>query len=800
MRLYEGSITQFSDDVIQNKIADIVERNYKLHYYRSPSESEIRAWSNSLNILNNSFTYSGLKDNQVIIEYELPYSTRRIDVLIFGKNASNKDSVVLMELKQWSNDHVYDSENDGNVIIDFRGKREVAHPCLQVEGYHFDLIDFLKIFQEDPKTELNSCAYCHNYSKFANNVLALPKFERYIKKFPLFIKEDVKALGDYLKARLQNGSGLEVFNRFITSPICPSKKLLEHTGDMINKQQIFTLIDDQIAAYNAIMHKAKQLTKTATKSIVIVRGGPGTGKSVIALEVMGELMRQGKTVFHATGSSAFTKTLRQIVGRRASNLFKFFFSFTQFKENEIDVLICDEAHRIREDSADWGVPCQFKSRLPQVDDLIKPAKLVIFFIDENQVVRPNEIGNIALILNSAKKFGIDETHIAQFELKTQFRCSGSDAYLQWLDKIMEIRNSETTVFDAKMELKIFDSPINLKTAIDRKNTEKENSARLVAGFCWGWSEPKKDGSLVNDVKIGEFEMPWENKNEFWKWATDKSGMEQVGTVYTAQGFEFDYIGVIFGNDLVWRAAEGGWVSKPENSFDKQVTRNNQQLTDHLKHVYRVLMSRAHKGVYLYFMDEETKNFFKSKIKISDEDVHKKVLMFSDIIPPEEEQKMKQKILTSIPDQNKYTDHLPVYSLQAACGNFGDGISIEELGWIKINGLKLNKNMFVSQVFGKSMEPDIPSGSYCIFRTPVIGSRMNKIVLVQHNSIADVENGGRYTVKRYTSKKKMNRDETWEHEQITLLPINPEYKPIVISNPEDGNFMVIAEFVRVLGHY
>ncbi|OGW78772.1 MAG: hypothetical protein A3C51_06235 [Omnitrophica bacterium RIFCSPHIGHO2_02_FULL_46_20] len=798
MRLYEGSISQFSDDVIHNRIADIVEKNYKLYYYKSPSESEYRAWSNSLNILNNSFTYSGLKDNQIIIEYELPYSTRRIDVLIFGKSASHKDSVVLMELKQWSNDHVYDSENEGNVFVDFHGKREVPHPCMQVEGYHFDLIDFLKIFQEDPRTELNSCAYCHNYSKFANNVLGLPKFERYIKKFPLFIKEDVTALGDYLKERLQNGSGLEVFNRFITSPIRASKRLLDHTGDMIHKQQIFTLIDDQIAAYNAIMHKAKHLAKTATKSIVIVKGGPGTGKSVIALEVMGELMRQGKVVFHATGSSAFTNTLRQIAGRRASNLFKFFFNFTQCKENEIDVLICDEAHRIRRDSNDWAVPRKFKSRTPQVDDLIKPAKLVIFFIDENQVVRPNEIGNVGLILDSAKKFGIDNGHIAQFELKTQFRCSGSDAYLQWLDKILKIRDSDTTIFDAKMELKIFDDPLELKKAIYMKNKDKENSARLVAGFCWEWSEPKADGSLVNDVKIGQFEMPWENKKQFWKWATDKSGMDQVGTVYTAQGFEFDYIGVILGNDLVWREKEGGWISKPENSFDSQVTRDKSTLTDHLKHVYRVLMSRAHKGVYLYFMDEETKNFFESKIKISGQDTHKKVLMFSDIIPPEEEQEMKQEILTSIPDQNKYADYLPVYSLQAACGNFGDGISADELGWIKVDGLKLNKNMFVSQVFGKSMEPDIQSGSYCVFRTPVIGSRMNKIVLVQHSSIADVENGGRYTVKRYTSKKKINKDETWEHEQIALLPINLDYKPIVISNPEDGNFMVIAEFVKVLG--
>jgi hypothetical protein len=196
---------------------------------------------------------------------------------------------------------------------------------------------------------------------------------------------------------------------------------------MIHKQQIFTLIDDQIAAYNAIMSKAKQLSKTSTKSIIIVKGGPGTGKSVIALEVMGELMRQGKVVFHATGSSAFTNTLRKIVGRRASNLFKFFFSFTQHKENEIDVLICDEAHRIRSDSNDYGVPRQFRSKNPQVEDLIKPAKLSIFFIDEFQIVRPKEIGSIELIKHSAVKFGVKDEDIAEFELRTQFRCSGSDA-------------------------------------------------------------------------------------------------------------------------------------------------------------------------------------------------------------------------------------------------------------------------------------------------------------------------------------------------------------------------------------
>jgi DUF2075 family protein len=476
--------------------------------------------------------------------------------------------------------------------------------------------DFIKVFQESPTLDLLGCVYCHNYTRTEDSVLYKPKFQESIKKFPLFSKQDVKIAGEYLIEKLSHSSGFEVFNRFINSPIRPSKKLLEHVGEMIGEQQVFNLIDDQITAYNAIMDRAKRQAKQHDKSVIIVRGGPGTGKSVIALEVMGELMRNNKTVFHATGSSAFTKTLRKIVGKKAEKFYKFFFSFTKYKENEIPVLICDEAHRIRKDSNDYGVPFPYKSKEPQIDDLIRPSKLSIFFIDEYQIVRPNETGSVKLIKDSAKKLGVPESNIFDFELKTQFRCSGSDTYLQWLENILSIRKSELQFLtkDIGMEFKIFNSPTELQKAIYEKNKEKDNSARMVAGFCWPWSDPKSDGTLVNDVKIGEFEMPWENKKKAWLWATDKSGMEQVGTVYTSQGFEFDYIGVIFSNDLAYDMKQKEWISKPDNSYDSMIKRKNININQHLKNVYRVLMSRAHKGVYVYFMDEGTRKFFESRIK------------------------------------------------------------------------------------------------------------------------------------------------------------------------------------------
>jgi DUF2075 family protein len=578
-------------------------------------QSEFRAWQQSLLFVKNALEYSQLLDNFLIIEYELPYSTRRIDLLIFGRDQHKIDSVVLIELKQWSNENVEDCPTEGNIFVDYgRFKKEQAHPSLQVQGYHFDLTDFLTIFGEQPKINLNSCSYCHNYSREAPNpVLFLHKFKRDIEAFPVFAKEDVRTLGTYLGERLSQGSGLEVFGRFVRSPIRPSKMLLQHTSQMINEQQMFNLIDDQMSAYNSIMHKAKHLSKIDGKSAVIVKGGPGTGKSVIALEVMGELMRQGKTVFHATGSSAFTKTLRKIVGNRAQRLFKFFNSFTVTEPNSIDVLICDEAHRIRATSNSRYTRRADRSGVPQIDELFRMAKLCVFFIDENQIVRPTEIGSVPLIKETATRFGVKSENWAEFELKTQFRCSGSDAYLQWLDKLLNITDSETFEFDARMQFKIFPTPSEMMVEIRKRNAEKRNSARIVAGFCWPWSDPNPDGSLVNDVQIGDFAMPWEKKDTFWKWATDDSGMEQVGTVYTAQGFEFDYIGVIFGNDLIYDPSARQWQSVPRNSHDTQVKRNNPDLARHLQNVYRVLMSRAHRGVYVYFMDVETERRFRNAL-------------------------------------------------------------------------------------------------------------------------------------------------------------------------------------------
>ena len=620
MKLYAGTTEQFVQDILENKLADELKTAYQTYYYRLANPAEVASWTNSLQFVKNLVELAALKDNRIVVEYEPPYSNMRIDCMLFGKGDNQTQNVVLIELKQWTK--VSDSEIENNVVTFVGGgNRPEAHPSIQVMGYDGYLRDYLKVFEESPPLNLTSICYCHNYSR-SSDVLFSLKFQEVLERYPLFAKEDVIKLADLLKLKLAGGQGLEVFNRFTSSPVGPSKKLLEHAKRMIEGQRAFNLVEDQITAYNTIVDRARKCTRLDRKSVIIVRGGPGTGKSLIALNAIGELGSRGIKVFHATGSAAFTSTLRKILGQRAGTLFKYFNSFSNTRENEIDVLVCDEAHRIRKTSNDRYTKRDERSDKPQVDELVASAKLSVFFIDDYQVVRPFEIGSTQLIKETAKRFGAD---VYEFELKTQFRCSGSDGYLNWLDNTLGVRETVNLILTSneKMDFRIFEDPKTLHEAIRSRNLEKPNSARMVAGFCWPWSDPNPDGTLKEDVVIGDFRMTWEAKNEANRvapgiprakfWAFDPKGVDQMGSIYTIQGFEFDYVGVVFAKDLMFDSVRKTWIGKPENSADASVKRDKENFLRYVRNAYRVLMTRGMLGCYVYFMEKDTEDYFRSRV-------------------------------------------------------------------------------------------------------------------------------------------------------------------------------------------
>lgn len=624
MLIYSGSTDDFIRDVQYNRIADIMEERYYAYTGKRVSIGEYHSWQNSLGRVRDVIEIAELKDNMVELEYQVPYNDSRIDCLIFGKDSLGLANVVLIELKQW--EQVTATENEGNFVETFVGgnTRLVSHPSQQAEGYHNYLMNFVEEFENLPPIQLTSIAYCHNYSRKPDDAgLFAPQYQEVISRYPVYCKEDIQMLANRLRDLLQNGSGLEIFNRFMQSRIRPGKKLLEHAHKLITSEQVFSLINEQLVAKNMIMAKIRQSDKMHTKSVVIVNGGPGTGKSVIALNLLAEAAGRGKNVSYACKSKSFLEGLKKMVGRQAGLLFNNLYQFVpnRSKENQYDLILVDEAHRIQESSNFQYTKADDRTDMPQIEQLIRSARTSVFFIDDLQSVRTQEVGNTYMIRKAATRFG---AKVESVQLESQFRCMGSNDYLLWVESILGLDESQRTLADdGRFDFRIFNSPSELYSAICRKESEKPNSARLVAGYCWPWSNPNPDGTLANDVVIGDFAMPWEAREgqllargiPFWyQWAYHPGGINQVGCIYTVQGFEFEYIGVIIGPDLTFDANKDSLSGDFSKTQDPTLKRDKKGFDQFVKNIYRVLLTRGLRGCYVYFVNKEVEEFVRKRIK------------------------------------------------------------------------------------------------------------------------------------------------------------------------------------------
>ena len=623
MRLYAGSTLQLFDDVARRSIAGQLKQAYFGYYGYKPSDEEVGAWENSITALAGVFEDAGLEDHAVAIEYQLPLTSRRIDCMVMGKDDDRRDNAVIVELKQWESCEASDCANE--VVTWVSGtKREVLHPSMQVLQYQNYLEDTDTAFYGNPSVRLGSCAYLHNYRPRKNDTIFEPKFADILKQAPAFTEVTSTNLEEFLRERLSAGQGAEVMKRVDAGTYRPSKKLLDHVSDMIKGVPQYILLDEQRVVFDKVMAVAQQAAGQQRKTVIVVRGGPGTGKSVIALNLMADLAKAGVGTEYATGSRSFTTTLRKIIGRRGSALFKYFNSYMDAEDNLIDVLICDEAHRIRKNSNSLYTPRARRTDQPQIDELLHAARVGVYFIDDDQVVRPDEIGSSDLILQRAHERGIE---CYEYDLEAQFRCAGSEAFVAWVENTLRVKRTANALWSHEdaFDFQIMDSPQMVEDAI-RGQVAEGHTGRMTAGFCWPWSrELDEHGSLVKDVDIDDYgySRPWNARPETARlptgvpssnlWAYEPSGIDQVGCVYTAQGFEFDYVGVIFGKDLIYRFAQQDWAAQPDSCYDSVVKRSKGKLLDLLKNTYRVLLTRGLKGCYVFFQDKETENYVKSRL-------------------------------------------------------------------------------------------------------------------------------------------------------------------------------------------
>jgi DUF2075 family protein len=627
MHLYSGTTSEFMSDAARNRMAVLLADSFFAHFRYQPSQSEVRSWQNSLRAMADVIGLADLTDHGIAVELQLPLSSKRLDCLLTGHGDKDVAHAVIVELKQW--EHTSPSAVEDCVVV-FIGQRDrdMLHPSRQVGNYKRYLQDVHTTFSEG-NVLLSACSFLHNMQFVPASAIFDGRFGSLLEQYPTYTGDQTDRLADYLSDRLPYGDDGLVLDQVLKGRYHPHKRLLEHTARVIRNEPAFTLLDEQQVTFNDVVGRVRDRQRSAQQTVFVIRGGPGTGKSVIAVNLLAELSREGFVTKHATGSKAFTENLRRVVGPRASAQFGYFNGFAGADEQTFDALICDEAHRIRETSHSRFTPASERSELSQVEQLIRAAKVSVFFIDDMQVVRPGEVGSSGLIVETAARLQIP---MIEHELETYFRCGGSEAFVGWVENTLELGQTPYVLWDPsdEFDFDVVDSPRELEDLV-RMKAESGQTARLTAGFCWKWSDPLPDGRLVRDVTIADWSMPWNAKQDGGKlgigipksnyWATDPRGIEQVGCVYTAQGFEYDFAGVIFGRDLIWRPRKG-WVGQPEYSQDtivKRAAKNDpDRFTTLVKNTYRVLLTRGLRGCAVYFEDAQTRDFVLSRVEWPEE--------------------------------------------------------------------------------------------------------------------------------------------------------------------------------------
>lgn len=786
MIVYRATKRQFLNDVFNDTIADDIDYAFYAHLGRHTSPNEKRSWKNSMQYMYRVMDTSTLPDDAgVAIEYQIPLTSKRIDFIVGGNDESGRKNLVIIELKQWEKASF--SEKPDLVVTRFEhGEAETSHPSYQAWSYAYMLENYNSSVQEKD-IHIYPCAYLHNYKP--DNVINDARFNDYTSKAPVFLKNDAGELQEFIKRHIRKGTKDDLLWLIESGELRPSRQLADSLVSMIKGNPEFVMIDEQKVVYETALDLARKSQK-GRKHVLIVQGGPGTGKSVLAIQLLTEMTKEGiacqyvsknaapRDVYSAKLSGSFKKTF-------INNLFVGSGRFIDCPPNTLGALITDEAHRLNEKSGLYS-----NQGDNQIKEIIQAAKFSVFFIDDRQRVHVKDIGSTKTIQRLAEQCG---AIVNIMKLDSQFRCNGSDGYLSWVDNALQIsETANITLSSEDYDFRLFDTPNELFSAIVKANQER-NRARVVAGYCWEWH---KNDLSIPDIVIPEhnFAKKWNLASDGNMWIMGGNSVQQIGCIHTCQGLELDYVGVILGPDIKY---ENGRVvtdvsTHPQadsavRGLKTSVKKGNieaYQLSDEIiKNTYRTLLTRGMKGCFVYCCDEALAKYMKTLLKAS---------------PATQK---TNRVEATVSDSVKYIDFLPYYSLKAACGYFGDGEDVEEMGWIQVDGMgKLNRNMFVVKAVGDSMEPLIHNGDYCVFRANPAGSREGKVLLVQHHTSFDPEYGGSFAIKKYSSEKMFDIYGHWSHATIKLLPLNPSYNPIVLQEEDANDFRVIGEFIGIVkGH-
>lgn len=621
MLIYNGLKSDFmsdtENDVLETKLYDAIKNKMN----RSTGLSELNSWRNSLKEMYITLNDSNIpSDVGVAIEYNIPQTSKRVDFLISGYGKDNKGNVIIVELKQW--EKLQAIEGQEAIVETFTGgaNRRVVHPSYQAWSYAALIKDYNEYVQ-DADIELHPCAYLHNYPRVENDPLDAKQYKEVLADAPAFTYGQRDALRNFIKKSIITGDNEDTLVKIEHGKIRPSKQLQDSISGMLKGNKEFIMLDEQKVVYENILSLSTKCQKDGKKRTIIVEGGPGTGKTVVAINLLAELTKRNQFVQYVSKNAAprtvYGYKLKGTMKKSSvDNLFKGSGCYTEAPMNSVGTILADEAHRLNEKSG------MFQNMGEnQIKEIIHASRCSVFFIDESQRVTTSDIGSIAEIEKWAER---ENSEVIKMELVSQFRCNGSDGYLAWIDDVLQIR--DTANYDLEgidYDIRICDSPKEMEHIVIEKNRIR-NRARILAGYCWNWPKDTRNDVNYHDIKIGDYGISW-NLDGGDAFAINPDSVHEAGCIHTSQGLEFDYVGVIIGDDMRYengeivtdysKRAKTDQSMKGIKGLAKDDPEKASQLADEIiKNTYRTLMTRGMKGCYVYCTDNELATYLKERLK------------------------------------------------------------------------------------------------------------------------------------------------------------------------------------------
>lgn len=616
MIVYNGTKRVFVEDVRKNVIADKILSLVRERGLSAGQEREFASWQNSMQFMRNIVDDNDIADDvQIAIEYNIPQTSKRVDFIIMGADSTGKDNIVIVELKQWTKAEVVDDDMHFSVRTYVASdNRIVCHPSYQAYSYSRFLVNYSEVIQAGG-IRLVPCAYLHNYMPAYRSALSADIYKDWFTTAPFFIMNESRQFNAFIKKHVTRKSSRgDLLYLIDHGRIKPTKSLQDALSTMVRGTPVFDLLDEQAVCFDMCIRTMLQCLKDRKKRTILIQGGPGTGKSVLAVNLLMHFITCSCNAAYVTKNSAPRQAFLSILSQnKAENiadiglLFRSPFGLSQVPANAYDCLIVDEAHRlVKKMYGDWNGENQVK-------ECIGASLLTIFMLDEDQAVTTKDIGSVEEITKWCGELGSRIIMRDETRLTSQFRCNGSDAYIQFIDRLLQ-RTEETVDVDLKelnYDFRVFDSASEMREALRERNSD--NKARMVAGYCYDWNVKNGRGDI--DIELeGGFKAKWNLANDKI-WAINPRSFEEVGCIHTAQGLEFDYVGVLIGKDLTYDAASGRvQTDKSAISGDDKSsgirTASDADARRLILNTYKTLLTRGQKGCFVYCEDPALREYLK----------------------------------------------------------------------------------------------------------------------------------------------------------------------------------------------